>query len=169
MANKPPPISGAALLGAVERRHAQQERVTPLGLLNYARAYAEAGIHLHATKLVEGHRDAPIDFLLMHSIELYLESFLRVRGESVKGLVRLRHNYGKIARKAEAHGLVLDDEDRYVIEIMEHTRAWSRSRYIETGFRLKASAEALIRTCRSFDQLVSDAIRKEGDTGRSNG
>ncbi len=76
------PISGAALLGAVERKRQQatdNERTTPIGLLLFARAYAEAGTHLHrqAGNLAEGHRGAPVQFNLMHSIELYLKAFLR--------------------------------------------------------------------------------------------
>ena len=37
-----------------------KDGVTPIGLLNFARAYAEASVHLNATKLAEGHREAPV-------------------------------------------------------------------------------------------------------------
>lgn len=131
-----------------------------MGLLNFARAYAEAGARLNTEKLTEGHRDAPVQFLLMHAIELYLKSFLRLSGYTVKQL--RNHKFAWLAKEAEANGLVLDDEDRYVIEVMVHTDAWSRSRYIETGFRVHAAEEALMHTCLSFDQSVSEVLRKEG-------
>jgi len=108
-----------------------------MALLSYARAYAEAGARLNAERLTEGHRDAPVQFL-MHSIELYLKSFLRLSGRTVKQV--WGHNFAWLAKEAEAHGLPLDDQDRYVIEVMVHTDAWSRSRYIETGFRTHATA-----------------------------
>src|SRR5262245_3068785 len=116
------PISGAALLGAIEQKHQPDadERTTAIGLFLFARAYAEAGAHLHQAMLTEGHREAPVQFLLMHGIELYLKAFLRLKGFKPKQLEKnLRHRFGKIAKKAEAHGLVINDEDRYVIETME--------------------------------------------------
>ena len=155
------PVSGAALLGGVlKKQPPTDERTNPIGLLHYARAYAEAGVHLKGAKLTEGHRDAPVDFLLMHSIELYLKSFLRLRGFAVKQL--WGHDFAWLAKEAEAHGLTFDDEDRNVIEVMVHTDAWSRARYIKTGFTVKATPEAFIRTCLSFDRSVSDALEKEG-------
>lgn len=162
------PISGAALLGAVERKLQEVDRegrTTPIGLLLFARAYAEAGVHLNQqeARLTEGHRGAPVQFLLMHSIELYLKSFLRLRGFTPKQLEKkLGHKFAKIAKEAEACGLVFNDEERYVIDAMEHTRAWTRSRYIETGFATSATPEALIRTCLSFDESVSAALKQEG-------
>jgi hypothetical protein len=68
------PISGAALLGAVERKRQEvdrDDRTTPIGLLLFARAYSEAGAHLHHqdANLTEGHRASPVQFLLMQSIE----------------------------------------------------------------------------------------------------
>src|SRR5690349_2417146 len=152
------PISGAALLGKVVKNQPEDdERTNAFGLLSYARAYAEAGIHLDANKLTEGHRAAPVEFLLMHSIELYLKSFLRLNDYSVKEI--FGHKFAWLASKAEAHGLKLDDEDRYVIEVMAHTDAYPRSRYIKTGYFVKSPPEALVRTCLSFDQSVCAALR----------
>jgi hypothetical protein len=53
---KQAPVSGAALLGAAfKQRKGKQddsdERTTSIGLFLYARAYAEAGVHLHRMKL----------------------------------------------------------------------------------------------------------------------
>ena len=68
-------------------------------------------------------RIAPVTMLLAHAVELYLKAFLRLHGVTLKRLAgrKFGHNFKKLAAKAEAEGLTLDDEDSDVMTILLET------------------------------------------------
>jgi hypothetical protein len=139
-------------------------RTTPLGLFHYARSYWRSGVMLNGAKVSVTHPAAPVTMLLAHAIELYLKAFLRLRGLTVKRLAsqKFGHNFRKLAAKAEAEGLTLDDEDREVVTILHDHDVLGRARYIETGPFVQATAEAMERTCKSLDGSLAGALRAEG-------
>ncbi len=139
-----------------------EERTTARGLFGYSRAYWSAGVHLDEAKLKERHASAPVRFLLYHSIELYLKTFLRVQGLNVKQLYQLGHEHRKLGKRAVSRGLELMDEDLDLLRLMDQTDAYLRSKYIETGFVSSPSIKALRSLCDRLDDMVARAFYEEG-------
>jgi hypothetical protein len=139
------------------------ERTTPIGLFNFARSYWQSGVQLHQAEAKVTHPDAPVTLLLAHAIELYLKSFLRLRGlgaDEVKG--GFGHDFQKLVDEASARGLSILDEDMAIATILTEQESIRRSRYIETGYYQKPTLAALSRTCRSLDEAVGTALKNEG-------
>jgi hypothetical protein len=64
------------------------DRVTDLGLFNFAGSYRAAAEALGKTKFNATHRDVPVNFLYVHALELYMKAFLRCAGETADQVVR---------------------------------------------------------------------------------
>jgi hypothetical protein len=144
------------------------DRTTPFGLFNYARSYWQSGVLLHKNRPHVSHPDAPVTLLLAHAIELYLKSFLRLRGlGALEVKSSFGHDFQKLVDEASARGLALVDEDREVATILREQESIRRSRYIETGYFQRPALAALSRTCRSLDESVSAALRDAGVNVRS--
>ena len=128
------------------------------------RAYWSAGVHLDEAKLKEGHaqRLLRVRFLLYHSIELYLKTFLRVQGLNVKQLYQLGHEHRRLGKRAVSRGLELMDEDLDLLRLIDQTDAYLRSKYIETGFVSSPSIKALRSLCDRLDDMVARAFYEEG-------
>ena len=112
----------------------QLDRTTELGLFNYARSFWEAGsylINVHPKNARHPH--APITMLLCQAIELYLKSFLRVRGYSLEQLANLGHRYKALAKRAKTNGLAIADRDEQIIAFLADEEAFIQSLYIQTG------------------------------------
>ena len=147
---------------------AKNDRTTPLGLFNYARSYWQSGVKLHAAKVKVSHPDAPITLLLAHAIELYLKSFLRLRGVGVEEVkASFGHDFKRLADKAASLGLAFMDEDREVAMLLTEKESIRRSRYIETGYFMRPSLAALSRTCLGLDASISASLREGGINVRS--
>lgn len=143
----------------------EAERTTAIGLFNYAETYFHSARALEAAKVKNvTHRDEPINFLFFHAIELYLKSYLRLRGHSPKELAsrNFGHNVGALARKAKAYELFLMDEDEMVLDYMENTDSVIRSRYLKTGAFTRPTHGALDRTCKSLRQTIGEELMKAG-------
>lgn len=131
------------------------DRTTALGLFNYARSYKGSADFLLSAELRVTHPHAPLTFLFYHAIELYLKSYLRALDYTVSQLRSLGHNISKLAIAVEAAGLILDDEDKEVLQMMAEADNVIRSRYIQTGAFSRPEEEALSRTCSALDELIS--------------
>jgi hypothetical protein len=146
----------------------EDDRTTPLGLFNYARSYWQSGVLLHHTRPKVTHPDAPVTLLLAHAIELYLKSFIRLRGvgtEEVKS--SFGHDFKKLVEEASSRGLSLGKEEIDIAAILTEQESIRRSRYIETGYYRRPGMAALSRTCQGLDQSVSAALRDAGMTIQS--
>jgi len=144
----------------------KEERTTALGVYNFAQSYRAAADHLHKADLHTTHPHTPINFLYYHAIELYLKSFLRVHNFGVDELRGIGHKADRLAKEAEARGFHFDDEDRDVIRMIAESDVVIRSRYIETGYFVAPTLEALARTTKSFQETVRDALKAAGEPVR---
>jgi hypothetical protein len=139
------------------------DRTTPLGLFNYARSYWQSAVLLHHARAKVTHADAPVTLLLAHGIELYLKSFLRLRGVGVSEVKSsFGHDFQKLVDEASVRGLPLTDEEADIATILTEQESIRRSRYIETGHFKGPGLAALSRTCRGLDESVSRALRDAG-------
>jgi HEPN domain-containing protein len=140
----------------------EDDRTTALGLFNYARSYRASADCLLQNRLKVPHPHAPVSFLYYHAIELYLKAHLRSQGLTVAQLRKVGHNVGKLAGEVQARGLVLDDEDKEVLQSMSEADNVIRSRYIQTGAYTRPEEEALSRTCAALEEQVAGAFAKSG-------
>jgi hypothetical protein len=154
--------------GSAQAKMTDDDRTGPLGLFNYARSYWQSGMLLHHARAKVTHPDAPVTLLLAHAIELYLKSFIRLRGvgtEEVKS--SFGHDFKKLVEEASSRGLSLGKEEIDIAAILTEQESIRRSRYIETGYYRRPGMAALSRTCQGLDQSVSAALRDAGMTIQS--
>jgi hypothetical protein len=138
------------------------DRTTPLGLFNYARSYWRSAEYLNTAQLKLTHPTAPVCFLFYHAMELYLKAFLRSQSLSVGSLKAIGHRLDKAGEKAIELGLVLDDEDKEVLNIIGDSDTVINARYIVTGAFSRPTEEALSRTCISLDEEVGRKLLELG-------
>lgn len=130
----------------------EEERTTAMGLFNFAHSYWVSAAVLGRTPRDATHKDAPVEYLYYHAIELYLKSFLRLKGYTLQRLKALGHSLPKLHNAAISHGLLADAEDREVISLIPDN--YLSSRYIRSGFFTKASPEALWGVCRLLHEDI---------------
>jgi hypothetical protein len=141
----------------------QDDLTTPFGLFNFAHSYWRSAQALQKAKVKATHSAAPVEFLYIHAIEVYLKSLLRLRGLSVAELRSRKYGHGvsALAQEAENLGMWFADEDKEVVALIA-SMDLTDLRYIKTGPFTRPAHEALDRTCKSFDETVGDALIKAG-------
>ena len=97
-------------------------------------------------------RPIPVMFLVAHSIELALKSYLRSKGAAINDLKGLGHNLARCWEKAVKNGIeqyvVLTEEDLDILKLIGRLHLSTELRYIRTGFKtfpVFGSLEALAR------------------------
>jgi len=135
------------------------DRTNPMGLFHFARSYWQSAEHLLQHQIPVTHHTAPITFLFYHAIELYLKSFLRSDGLTVKELRQYSHGVNKLGKAAEQRGLSLVNDDKEVIQLMDEFDNIIRSRYITTGAFSRPEEQALSAVCKRLDTVVGDTLR----------
>ena len=138
------------------------ERTTSLGLFNTAEAYRLSARKLQAAKVRHGHADKPLRFLYYHALELYLKALLRQKHSMATVRNKFGHQIKLLVREAETHGLVVGENDRTVLMLIDNTGAMIDSRYIRTGSTLLVTLEALRRTCKNIRDGVGIILRDNG-------
>src|SRR5262249_22539240 len=114
-----------------------------------------------------GQPNAPTTFLYYQASELYLKAFLRLKGDSARRLWWLGHNVQKLRSRAIRRGLVLGQPENDVLDWMEQTEAWNRSRYIETGSTWRPAPRDLIQMgCSNIRTAVAAAFQEAGHVVR---
>lgn len=142
-----------------------ESKASPIGLYNYAHSYWACAAALIAVKINATHKDSPTAFLFFHAVELYLKAFLRARGAGLDHLAtKVGHDVRRAAREAEAAGLMFDDEDREVLDLIPEN--FLRSRYIVVGAFRRPTFGALHRTCTSLHDSVGNEMIRLGLTTR---
>jgi hypothetical protein len=144
------------------------DRPSAFGLFNYAASFHAAGDLIAEQGLAATHPDAPTTSLYVHAIELYLKSFLHLRGTSIVSLKSIGHKFGQLRARAVRQGLAITDTDDAVLDELAESDLSGRSRYLETGyFEGVPTAAALRDTCRSLAALVGQAMTEAGHTVRT--
>ena len=109
------------------------ERTTAQGLFLQADAYLDAARRLLNPISREGHAVMPIRFLLYHSAEIYLKSYLRNSGMTVVQIKKLGHRFVSIMDECISRGLSIAVDDYAVFESEQTHDQIFRSRYLVTG------------------------------------
>lgn len=119
----------------------EDDRTNEIGLARFAREYYDSAV---AADEVVGSRPgyehvapAPVMHLVAQSIELALKAFLRWKGVSLKGVVRLGHDLDACLSEANKHGLAryveLSQEERDLFSLISKLHTSTELRYIRTG------------------------------------
>lgn len=146
-----------------------EDQTTSIGLFNTADSFWLAGERLSSLKLKTTHPRAPVDFLHLHALELYLKAHLREQGVPLEQLKSrpLGHNVDALAKECARRGLTVDKSDLTVLQFIAETDAMMVSRYIRTGARRAITLEALGDICSRLRALVADEMKKAGYPVRS--
>lgn len=142
----------------------EDDRTTAIGLYHYAHSYAASAAALRRLDLKLTHPEAPIRFQYNHAIELYLKTFLRLQGLTVKQLRSKPYSHDTKAMlvKAETFGLY---------PVLPHVVAIERAgmdtidRYIVTGARKIIPLDIMDDACRWLHERIGPAVyQSEGLT-----
>lgn len=143
------------------------KRTNAIGLFNFANSYFAAAVGLQRLKIKTTHPDSPVDYLYYHSIELYLKSYLRARGCTVRDIShRFGHKLQLAAQVARWLGLEFHEKDWELITLVAQGGNQMASRYISTGFFTRPRHEALFGTCRSLHETIGLQLVEMGLTRR---
>ena len=148
-----------------------EDRTTPFGMFNMAESYWKAAVSLEKAKVKSTHADSPVRFLYYHAVELYLKSYLRLKGLTVRELAsrKIGHDFKNLTDEAEFRGLPYMDEDRHIFRLMAETDAVIRSRYHRTGAFYWPTTDGLDRVCKSIREPIGQALKKAGHPVRGIG
>jgi hypothetical protein len=148
----------------LEEEAEEDERTGALGLFNFAETYWSAARALSRAKYKGTHREAPIRYLYYHALELYLKSFARMVGVTVKDLAgrKYGHRYCCLLEVATENGVPMMDEDVAVFAMLINSDAVIRSRYLQTGYFSWPAVEALDRTVMSLREPIGKALQNAG-------
>lgn len=149
---------------SVDEEKEIEERTTAFGMFNMAESYMRSARALHKARVMATHPESPVSFLYYHAIELYLKSYLRLHGTTVKELAsrKFGHRTCCLTEKAATLGLEFMDEDLEIFSLMASTDAIIRSRYLQTGSFTRPTVAALDRVCRSIREPIGQSLKEAG-------
>lgn len=139
-----------------------EDRTNALGLFNTARSYWRSAEYLRAASIKVTHPLAPINFLLCHSIELYLKAFLRGNEHTLSELRKWGHNVASLAIAARADGLILRPSSVEVLAHIAQADVALEARYIVTGFKDIPTVDALSEIADELDNAVGHGLTNRG-------
>lgn len=139
----------------------EDDRTTAFGLFNFAHTYWASAAALRKIKVKATHPEDPQQYLYCHAVELFLKAYLRAKGASATELrEKYRHKLVPMGHVAAKEGLLVDDEVREVLELIDGLG--TTLRYIRQGAFRMPTFEALERTCKSFHQCAAELLMSQG-------
>lgn len=139
-------------------------RTNDLGLFNFAHSYWLSATVLQNAKCDCTHPDAPAAYLFYHAIELYLKSFLRMKGWEVKQVRALNHSILKVSQTAADAGLTIAAEHNATLKTIPPN--YMAARYIKTGFYARSSLNDLWKLCRDLHLAIEPQINRKNGLSR---
>ncbi len=136
--------------------------LSPIGYFNVADSYFVAGKRLATTNFKTSHRDSPTRLIFHFTLELYLKSFLILKGEDERSIQG--HILVKLRKKAKKHGLSYSEETRVLLINFDLfntviTSRYFRTRYIDGG---EPSFDEIISCCHELRAEVAKHFRTSG-------
>ena len=140
----------------------------PIGIFNYANSYRHAALTLRDAEAAGTHPHDPVLFLMNHSIELYLKSYLHARGISEVDLSRrpYGHDLLELVWSAKKRGLCPTEQTYSVIRIINQLNTQITSRYITPRIYRPIRDDVLDRAALNLHQIVGAALSRLGFTVR---
>tara|TARA_B110001469_G_C9586193_1_gene290805 strand:- start:673 stop:1128 length:456 start_codon:yes stop_codon:yes gene_type:complete len=140
-----------------------EEKVKSLGLWTYGKEFLAAGEKLKDPRKpinpLDHHAPTPAFYLVSHSIELFLKSYLRGKNENLKELRKVGHDLVKALNQCEDLGLneliEIKEESKAEIALLNQTYASKDFEYFKSGYYQLPYYE---RVC-FFAEDLRDAIK----------
>ena len=142
----------------------EEKRTIDIGLFNYAHSYWASASVLQSARVMATHPDAPVYYLYFHAVELFLKSYLRLKGCSTADIKSLGHDINKLAKKAGECGLELEDGDRGTIGMIKPN--YLTTRYIKVGYHCRPHLDALWNLCSFMFDKIGEALIESNRTKR---
>lgn len=141
------------------------DRTSAVGLLGYAHSYWVCASEINPRSISASHPQAPIMYLYVHAIELYLKAFLRNAGSGLKEIKELGHGLEKLNERAIDCGLPDSQLRAEVIKIVGpiHTSL----RYLQTGPQKHPSLNDFWEVCRELHDYMEPRVHQATNLRRS--
>lgn len=111
----------------------EDDRTTPIGLFNYAHSYWKSASELQNVKIANvTHPEAPVYFLYVHAIELFLKAYLRL-SKTVQELKNVSHRVEDLQLACADLFSDADPTHKGTIDMIKQHKINTQSRYIYTG------------------------------------
>ena len=137
----------------------ENDRVTPRGTFNYAEAFQRAAEALRGPDELHKHNQAPIDFLYLQAIELYMKAFLRAHGVAADELEKkLLHNYIRLLSRCKTFGLHVERETEDALKRFTRERKQIRARYFRSSIIPQPDLNEVAKTVRSVRKAVRQGL-----------
>lgn len=131
----------------------------PIGVFNYAKSYYEAATALSRIEVSSTHPEAPVRFLYIHAIELFLKSFLRTHNFNDQELAskRFSHSIKNLLETSIEKGLKLETE---ILEFLRKIDSEEiiENRYLKLGLKGCIDPKTGQSTFIQVDELNKSAI-----------
>ncbi len=143
-----------------------ESRTTAIGLARYAADFLEAAL---ATDDVMG-KDAkysiiapvPALYLIGHSIELYLKSYLRHEGRSKNNLRKIGHDLNKCLKRSKELGILdlitFESGELEAFSVLHELYCSKQLNYIETGSKTFPIFGPLETMAKKLDGAISPYV-----------
>ncbi|MBS7805385.1 hypothetical protein KIH24_12500 [Rhizobiales bacterium TNE-4] len=141
----------------------EDERTNAVGLFNYACSYWKSAVALEEIN-IHGitHPGAPIDFLYVHAIELFLKSYLRLT-RNVNELRNIGHRLVDLCNSSDELFSKENSHFKELIALIAHHKVNSLSRYIYTGTKDNyPTVQQLNELCNFLHLSVRARIKNAG-------
>ncbi len=140
-------------------------QTTALGLFNYAVSYLKSADFLCANeqqiKSIT-HPEAPVDFLYIHALEVFLKSYLRL-DDDLTHVRSMNHKVFNMAKKAINRGIHISEQDLETIRLIDEYKLHSNTRYIVIRFTTnEPTSEDLAKVTQNIFQTVSKEFIRRG-------
>lgn len=142
------------------------DRTNPVGMYHYAHSYAASALALDNLNIKATHPDAPVRFLLSHSIELFLKAHLLIKGVllSILSSREFGHNLEALMRESIIQGLQISELHQQQIAFTDDALL---DRYIQTGTRTILPSKALAGICKVLNAEVGKIVYLENGFARN--
>ena len=137
-------------------------RTSPIGFFNFADSYFVAAKKLNGTRFRTTHPDSPTRFLYHQTLELYLKSFLLLKGESIDSI--FGHRLVQLGNRAGKLGLSLELTHKAVFRSFDRLNTVISARYLEVGYYEGVIAlEDIDKACTSLRQEIAQHLQSLGN------
>jgi hypothetical protein len=135
---------------------------TPIGWYLLANAYAKSASKLLDEKLRVPHSESPPRFLYYHAIELFLKSYLVVKGASEKDVKKFNHQIEGLGARCKNLGLPIGLDTMEALRMVDYDGNVFAARYLKIGMRHHLSLKALMDVVTAIKVTVRRELKSAG-------
>ena len=136
-----------------------------LGFFNLADSYWTSATALHDLKLRATHSHFPVKLLYHQTMELYLKSYLLLKGKTVAQIKG--HRLVPLANKLKEFGFKYEQRDSVVFSLLDTSDVVTNSRYLRVDIYWEPAIADMELTCSWLRATIGAEFVKAGITIRA--